>query len=104
MSDQIPDIFTPSGRDYIANLNAMNRQLQRVSRNSLPGILKSHLFVMEAGQANYTLPHPAIVGIHMAFLNGVKTTVSITGNVVTATQFAAAQYTAKDELEVFFFI
>ncbi len=57
-----------------------------------------------AGITSYRLPYPAIVGIHMAFLNGVKTTVSIAGNVVTATQFVPAEYTAKDELEVFFFI
>lgn len=104
MADDIPDIFTPKTNDHIQKLNAMHRLLQTVNRNSLPGILKSHLFVMQTGIADYTLPYPAIVGIHMAFLNGVKTTVSITGNIVTATQFAAAQYTAKDELEVFFFI
>lgn len=96
--------FSPFRRDHIQQLNLLNGEVAAVARNALPGILTSVVFKMSAGIASYTLPHDAIVGIHQAFLNGVKTTVSLSGNVVTATQFVPSQYSAADELEIFYFI
>lgn len=96
--------FSPFRRDHIQQLNLLNDEVSAVARNTLPGILTSTLFQMSAGIASYTLPHVAIVGIHQAFLNGVKTTVSLSGNVVTATQFEPSQYSSHDELEIFYFI
>lgn len=40
MSDEIPDIFTPSGRNYLAHLNAMNRRLQEIIQKSLTDTTK----------------------------------------------------------------
>lgn len=104
MSEQIPDVFFPSQLDYLQKLNALNRAVVTATRNALPGILTSKVFQMSAGVASYTLPQVAIVGIHQAFLNGVKTSVALAGNVVTATQFVPSQYSSKDELEIFYFI
>ena len=104
MAESTTPRFSPFRRDHIQQLNLLDGEVAAIARNTLPGILTSTLFQMSAGIASYTLPHVAIVSIHQAFLNGVKTTVSLSGNVVTATQFAPLQYSAADELEILYFI